>query len=631
MAHALQQASSADTLLLFKEDHTVGEPLALTCFTANQDLDAEALNCRLWLSGEARLGLDPLVTSAAIVGVAFTSGSPGSEDPVLLLDNSASQIISVDVEDCFFYNNHGHYLAFGGSCIHAAASGNGMQLNVRRTSFLQNSSPGHGGAMFVGSDYEVLIEDCEFTGNETVPGSTHPGGALAVYAIQARTNLTITGTDFIDNRSQGPGGAICADEANLTLDDCVVSGSRSGLTGWPAGAGVFMRRIVDSPGLFTNLIATRCEFTDNIGNVLPPNFAGDGGGVLVKGFDENNRISVLVEDCSFSHNYNAQGAGIYIGRYSEGLVSRTSFRHNTAYWDGGASKKGGKFAASTGETARFEYCEFIGNRGGYDVDGQITPTNGRGGALMCRRHPRIVAINCSFSENVIGGAQTLGDAFYHFSEYTAFTDTLQLCALRNCVFYGMKGQDVQVRSDSGGFSDVSNCAWESGEFACENVIPKNTSLLTETPFYSEDDLRPHSKSQCIDLAMDLGFDQDIAGIPVPRGLGPDIGCHEYPATVDVASDLPADDFRMLTVSPNPFNPRTVISYEVVRAADLRLTVFSADGRRIKVLRDGHHQPGHHRVVWNGLDSAGRAVASGVYHALVEADDSVWSTKLTLIR
>ena len=65
--------------------------------------------------------------------------------------------------------------------------------------------------------------------------------------------------------------------------------------------------------------------------------------------------------------------------------------------------------------------------------------------------------------------------------------------------------------------------------------------------------------------------------------------------------------------PNPFNPRTRISYTVPAAeVTVRLDVYDVAGRLVRVLVNGVQEPGVHQVEWDGADASGVPVASGVY-------------------
>ena len=84
--------------------------------------------------------------------------------------------------------------------------------------------------------------------------------------------------------------------------------------------------------------------------------------------------------------------------------------------------------------------------------------------------------------------------------------------------------------------------------------------------------------------------------------------------------------------PNPFNPRTMLQFETRGAGSVDLAIFDLRGRLVRTLLHGRLPAGRHQAVWDGLDEAGQAVASGPYFArLRESDGPVTSRKLMLVR
>ena len=69
---------------------------------------------------------------------------------------------------------------------------------------------------------------------------------------------------------------------------------------------------------------------------------------------------------------------------------------------------------------------------------------------------------------------------------------------------------------------------------------------------------------------------------------------------------------ILWSTPNPFNARTTIAYELDYGGYVRLTVFDLSGRVIRTLVDRFQPRGSHTVIWDGRDSGQNEVASGVY-------------------
>ena len=64
--------------------------------------------------------------------------------------------------------------------------------------------------------------------------------------------------------------------------------------------------------------------------------------------------------------------------------------------------------------------------------------------------------------------------------------------------------------------------------------------------------------------------------------------------------------------PNPFNPETTIRYRLAEAGNIQLTVFNALGQSVRTLVEGHQSAGDRVVRWDGRDSHGHTVSSGLY-------------------
>ena len=64
--------------------------------------------------------------------------------------------------------------------------------------------------------------------------------------------------------------------------------------------------------------------------------------------------------------------------------------------------------------------------------------------------------------------------------------------------------------------------------------------------------------------------------------------------------------------PNPFNPSTLIPYQLAASSPVRLEVFNLLGQRIATLVDGERPAGFHTAVWDATDGSGQAVGAGVY-------------------
>jgi len=108
-----------------------------------------------------------------------------------------------------------------------------------------------------------------------------------------------------------------------------------------------------------------------------------------------------------------------------------------------------------------------------------------------------------------------------------------------------------------------------------------------------------------------------------RVIGPvDTGVDEFDTPVRYA---------LAGVSPNPFNPVTVVTYAAPHEGHVELAIYNIAGQLVKTLVDGQQTPGWHTVTWNGRDDNGRSVASGVYFARMQAESFTGSTKMVLLK
>ena len=82
--------------------------------------------------------------------------------------------------------------------------------------------------------------------------------------------------------------------------------------------------------------------------------------------------------------------------------------------------------------------------------------------------------------------------------------------------------------------------------------------------------------------------------------------------------------------PNPFNPETWIPYQLASDTNVSLDIYDAHGRRIYTQSLGYRKAGSHTVHWDGRNTAGETVASGIYFYSIRAGD-FHATRKMLIR
>jgi hypothetical protein len=84
--------------------------------------------------------------------------------------------------------------------------------------------------------------------------------------------------------------------------------------------------------------------------------------------------------------------------------------------------------------------------------------------------------------------------------------------------------------------------------------------------------------------------------------------------------------------PNPFNPATTVAFDLAKPAAVRIGIYDVSGRLVKTLVDRSMEAGSHEVLWNGTNSAGTGVPSGVYFYMMTTSEGFSATrKMILLR
>jgi hypothetical protein len=78
--------------------------------------------------------------------------------------------------------------------------------------------------------------------------------------------------------------------------------------------------------------------------------------------------------------------------------------------------------------------------------------------------------------------------------------------------------------------------------------------------------------------------------------------------------------------PNPFNPVTTIKYDIVKAQDVKVTVFDILGIEIATLVNEQQKPGSYQVKWDASN-----VSSAIYFCQLRTNDFVGTKKMILLK
>lgn len=98
-----------------------------------------------------------------------------------------------------------------------------------------------------------------------------------------------------------------------------------------------------------------------------------------------------------------------------------------------------------------------------------------------------------------------------------------------------------------------------------------------------------------------------------------------PTSTEPETDLP----RLVSLMqnyPNPFNPATNISFELPEAAEISLSVYSLEGRRVAVLAEGQFSAGTHTISFDGA-----SLSSGTYVYRLDTAGQSLTRLMTLLK
>ena len=103
-----------------------------------------------------------------------------------------------------------------------------------------------------------------------------------------------------------------------------------------------------------------------------------------------------------------------------------------------------------------------------------------------------------------------------------------------------------------------------------------------------------------------------------------------PVRLEGVSPLPRS-LALYPNFPNPFNPSTTLRFDLPAAGVVDLSIYNVIGQQVRTLVRGAQDPGHYRLEWDGLDEAGRSVASGTYLARLESETGVLVQKMLMVK
>ena len=92
-----------------------------------------------------------------------------------------------------------------------------------------------------------------------------------------------------------------------------------------------------------------------------------------------------------------------------------------------------------------------------------------------------------------------------------------------------------------------------------------------------------------------------------------------------------EQYSLSDAYPNPFNPTTTLSFSVPTEGVMSLNIYDMTGRLVSTLVDGNLKQGYHSITWNGMDSNGHAVSSGMYIYSLKGEGVSITKKMVMMK
>ncbi len=83
--------------------------------------------------------------------------------------------------------------------------------------------------------------------------------------------------------------------------------------------------------------------------------------------------------------------------------------------------------------------------------------------------------------------------------------------------------------------------------------------------------------------------------------------------------------------PNPFNAATQIRFTLESTGHVFLNIYNNAGALVRQLLDDRKSPGTYTLNWDGADSSGQMLSSGIYYYLLKTENARQAKKMTLVK
>jgi len=422
------------------------------------------------------------------------------------------------------------------------------------------------------------------------------------------------------------------------------------------------------------------------GNTILNNTAGEsGGGIHIQACDTG---AVTIENNMISQNEaGSSGGGIRISADDQALkvIQNNTISDNIAGYSGGGISITGYCIIDDNIIINNEATEYGGGINfGYTDGGSVTKneitdnTAQLGGGIHVND-----AYHSPNNPPKIGGA--LGEDCNHIYNNAEFDLYYLGCVEEDCTsetldatynYWGtVDGAEIAARIDTAGKGSVNFTPWTND--LCDEILAVELSSFTAFWVDKKITLKWRTETETNNLGFNIYRSEEKDGKYVKinsqllAGAGTDATPHDYSFTDDgvifgktyyyyiedvdftgktqksylievtvgkqgIKTYLVPPTFALLQNYPNPFNPDTWIPFELAQDMPVTISIYDTKGQLIRTIALGNklasiYTTKDKSAYWDGTDSLGEKVSSGVYYYTLQAGEFRATRKMAIVK
>jgi len=125
-------------------------------------------------------------------------------------------------------------------------------------------------------------------------------------------------------------------------------------------------------------------------------------------------------------------------------------------------------------------------------------------------------------------------------------------------------------------------------------------------------------------------DIDITKVILADPSGKSVSLDKKIGEIKVSRNIPKV-FKVEPNYPNPFNPETVIKYQIPKSSQVVIIVYNLKGQEVRILEESFKEPGFYQVNWDGKNNHGKLVSSGEYILAIRAGKFNHTMKMVFLK